>query len=54
MPKVYEELVEFIARLDPEALLQFHPSSEAQRRVEELLYRQREGRLSPDELEELI
>lgn len=53
MPKVYEEMVEFIAPLGPEAVLHFEPSMEARRRVEDLLHRQREGQLSPDEREEL-
>ncbi|MCS6918734.1 MAG: hypothetical protein NZM28_03095 [Fimbriimonadales bacterium] len=53
MPKVYEELVEFLAQLDPQALVRFRPSAAARRRVAELLSRQREGQLSPDEQEEL-
>jgi glutamate synthase domain-containing protein 3 len=53
MPKLYEELVDFIAQLNPEAVLCFQPSETAQKRLESLLRQHRESTLSPEEQEEL-
>jgi len=53
MPKAYEELVEFIARLSPTEVMNFSPSDATRRRIEELLQRHRESTLTPDEQEEL-
>jgi hypothetical protein len=50
----YLELLDFIvSRIAPEAMLQFRPSETSQRRVAELVERQHEGTLSPDEVSEL-
>ncbi len=53
MPKVYEELVEFIARLSPQEVINFRPSQASQERLETLLQRRRDSRLTPEEEEEL-
>ena len=53
MPKVYEELIEFIARLSPQEVINFQPSAASRKRLETLLYRRREAQLAPEEEEEL-
>jgi hypothetical protein len=51
---VYMELVDFVARgSTPEEVASFRPSPEAQRRVAELLERQRESKLTVEEAAEL-
>jgi hypothetical protein len=51
---VYLEVVDFIAGgTTPQAVAEFHPSLEAQRRVAELIEREREAGLSPVEKAEL-
>ena len=51
---VYLELIDFIvSRATPEALLEFRPSLENQRRVSELVEGQENGTLSRDEASEL-
>ena len=51
---VYFEIIEFIAAgATSESVVQFHPSPEAQRRVTELIEREKESGLSPDEKVEL-
>ncbi|MCS7065241.1 MAG: hypothetical protein NZL85_03080, partial [Fimbriimonadales bacterium] len=50
---VYEELVEFIARLSPTEVIHFHPSESTRQRLEELLQHHRESTLTHDEKEEL-
>lgn len=51
---VYIEIIDFIAAgTTPESVAQFHPSPEAQQRVEELIARELDGRLSLDEKAEL-
>ncbi len=48
------EIIDFIAAgSTPEDVVRFHPSAEAQRRVDELVNREKETRLSPEELAEL-
>ena len=48
------EIIEFIAAgTTPEAVVNFHPSPEAQGRVAELIERDKESVLSPDERAEL-
>ena len=48
------ELVDFVARgSTPEEVVNFRPSPEAQRRVAELLERQRESQLTDEETAEL-
>ena len=50
----YLEIIEFIATgTTPEAVVNFHPSPEAQTRVTELIEREKESVLSPDEKAEL-
>ena len=51
---VYMELVNFVARgSTAEEVANFRPSSEAQKRVAELLEKQRESQLTDDETAEL-
>jgi hypothetical protein len=51
---VYMELVDFVAGgTTPEDIVNFHPSSEAQHRVAELIERERESRLTAEEAAEL-
>jgi hypothetical protein len=51
---VYEEIIDFIAAgATPEAIIGYRPSPEAQQRVAQLLEREKEGCLSPDEKAEL-
>lgn len=53
-PPAYFEIIEFIAAgTTPEAVVNFHPSSDAQRRVTELIEREKESGLSEDERAEL-
>jgi hypothetical protein len=50
----YFEIIEFIASgTTPEGVAGFHPSPAAQRRVTELMEREKECGLSPDERAEL-
>jgi len=52
--KPFEEIVKFIAdAAGPEKLAAFKPSSTAEKRVEELLTKQKQGSLSAKEREEL-
>jgi hypothetical protein len=50
----YFEIIDFIAAgTTPQAVAQFRPSPDAQRRVAELIGREKESGLSPDEKAEL-
>ena len=50
----YLEIIDFIAAgSTSEAVADFHPSPEAQRRVAELIEREKEEGLSPEEVAEL-
>jgi hypothetical protein len=50
----YFEMIDFIAAgTTPEAVIQFHPSREAQDRVSQLIERKKEGTLSAGEEAEL-
>jgi len=50
----YLEIIEFIAAgTTPQAVANFRPSPEAQQRVGELLDREKEGALAPEERTEL-
>jgi hypothetical protein len=50
----YLEIIDFIAAgTTPQAVVDYHPSAEAQQRVAELIAREREGGLSPEEKAEL-
>ena len=51
---IYLELVDFVAAgSTPEKVADFHPSPEAQARVAELVEREKESRLTPEETSEL-
>lgn len=50
---IYDSLAEFIATLDPIKVLGFHAPTKIQERVEELLEKQQDVRLSKTEREEL-
>ena len=49
----YFEIIDFIAGTTPEAVVQFRPSPEAEKRVSELIERERAAGLAPDEQAEL-
>lgn len=50
----YHEIIDFIAAgTTPEEVANFRPSTEAQRRIADLLEREREQHLSPEEKAEL-
>lgn len=50
----YREIIDFIAAgTTPEEIINFHPSPGAQRRIEDLLEREREQHLTPEERAEL-
>ncbi len=50
----YVEIIDFIAAgTTPEAVALFHPSHEAQQRVAELIEREKESGLSPEDKDEL-
>lgn len=49
----YEEVAEFLAAINPEKLLELRPSPAVQERVEELIYKKKEGSLSSEEQYEL-
>ncbi len=50
----YTEVIDFIANgTTPESLIAFRPSANVQSRVEDLISRDKEGTLSPDEKQEL-
>lgn len=50
----YLEIIDFIAAgTTPQAVIDFRPSAEAQQRVAELIGREKEDGLSPDEKSEL-
>ena len=51
---IYLELVDFVAGgTTPQDVVNFRPSAEAQQRVDELIERERESRLTPEEAAEL-
>lgn len=51
---VYLELVDFVAGgTSPEDVINFRPSPEAQQRVYELIEREKESRITPEEKAEL-
>ncbi|HRI61465.1 MAG TPA: hypothetical protein PK228_17110 [Saprospiraceae bacterium] len=49
----YEEVAEFIASLNPAKLLELRTSEAMSGRVEELVYKKKDGVISPKEAEEL-
>lgn len=50
---IYDELAELLASMDSDKVLKFHASKAAQLRMEELLQRNKEGKLSAAEEQEL-
>jgi len=50
---IYSELVNLVARSDPQRLLSFRLSPKSARRVETLIQREKDQRLKPIEKEEL-
>jgi len=54
MTKAYDELVDFLAAgSTPASLLQFQPSEETRARVRELIHKEKDSGLLPDEASEL-
>ncbi len=52
--KSYDEIIDLFARgTTPDQILAFRPSSESQKRVQELLVRNKTGELTPSEAAEL-
>lgn len=52
--KAYEEVIDFIAAgLTPEQLIAFRPSPATEERVADLLFREKEASISPEEKAEL-
>ena len=50
----YFEIIDFIAAgTTPRAVIEFRPSAEAQRRIEELIAREKEDSLPPEDKQEL-
>jgi hypothetical protein len=50
----YLEIINFIAAgPTPQSVIEYRPSEEASRRVEEMIAREKEGQLSPEEKSEL-
>jgi hypothetical protein len=50
----YLEIIDFIgAGTTPQAVVDYHPSAESQERAAELIARERDGNLSPEEKAEL-
>ena len=49
----YFEIIDFIASNNPEAVIQFRPSPEAQQRLADLVEREKDGGLSAEEKAEL-
>lgn len=51
--RAYEEIVDFIAAASPGQVVAFRPSEEARQRVAELVSREKNEGLTPDEASEL-
>lgn len=49
----FEEVAEFIASLDPEKLLTLKPSAKVQKRLNELIAKNKDGEISREERSEL-
>ncbi len=50
---IYDDVIELLAKLPPQLLLEFHPSEKAQARLEFLLDKKSENQLSQPEFDEL-
>jgi hypothetical protein len=46
---IYDELAELLANMDPAKVIQFHASKKSQKRLEELLEKNKEGVLNEEE-----
>ena len=54
MTRVYEEIIDFLAAgFTPDSLIAYRPSEEGRRRVEELIRREKNEGLTPEETSEL-
>ena len=54
MTRVYEEIIDFLAGgFTPDSLIAYQPSEEAKRHVEELIRREKNEGLAPEETSEL-
>ncbi len=54
MTRVYEEIIDFLAAgFTPDSLIAYRPSDEAKRRVEDLIRREKDAGLTPEETSEL-
>jgi hypothetical protein len=51
--KAYEEVIEFIATMNPHSLINFKPSVAVNERVTDLINREKHAGLSPEEKSEL-
>lgn len=51
--KAYEEIVDFLAGMNPSALIAFRPSEAVQERVAELVAREKSGEITSEEKDEL-
>jgi len=52
-PKIYNELIDLIARSNPRRVLDFRLSQKTAKRVESLVEREKNDRIQPDEQDEL-
>ena len=54
MTRVYEEIVDFLAAgVTPDSLIAYQPSDSAKRQLEELIRREKNGEITPQEASEL-
>lgn len=51
--RAYEEVIDFIAGSSPSRVVAFRPSEAAKRRAAELVSREKDGALTPEETSEL-
>lgn len=51
--RAYDEVADFLAKIDPQQIIAFRPSEQAQMRVEDLLYREKNAALTIEEKSEL-
>lgn len=52
--RVYEEVIDFIAAgASPQDIIAFQPSKKSKQRIADLIYREKQDKLSPDEKSEL-
>jgi hypothetical protein len=49
----YDEVAEFLAKLDPKSLIAWRPSDAVQERVENLIFKKKDNQLTLDEQYEL-